>query len=173
MCPQLKTQIVEWLSKRKETIRLLEKFATDFESFAGRQKTIGKAFEGGGMFAMGSFLLGVVAAPFTGGASLALSTLGFMGGWATGMSAWMVGWVNQHFGPSIEAIQRALDEDLEKSKYTNQMLEVCSRRERINENDISLKFEHTYQPLHEQVRALVSKLRVGQEAMKALLHDLK
>ena len=173
MCPELKTQVVEWLSKRKETIRLLEKFATDFESFAGRQETIGRVFTGGGTFAMGSFLVGLVAAPFTGGASLALSTVGFMGGWATGVSAGMVGLANQHFAPSIEAIQRALDEDLEKSKHTNQLLAMSSRSERINENDISLKFEHTYRPVHEEVRALVSKLRVGQEAMKALLHDLK
>ena len=152
---------------------MLEKFATDFESFAGRQETIGKAFTGGAMFGLGSFLLGFVAAPFTGGASIALSAVGFMGGWATGMSAGMVGLVNQHFAPSIEAIQRALDEDLEKSKHINQLLAMSSRSERINENDISLKFEHTYKPIHEQVRALVSKLRVGQETMKALLHDLK
>lgn len=152
---------------------MLEKFATDFESFAGRQEVIGKTFEGGGMFAMGSFLVGLVAAPFTGGASLALSAAGFMGGWITGAGAGMVGLLNQHFAPSIEAIQRAIDEDKEKSKFTNQLLEMTSRSERITEKEISLKFEDTYRPLQEQIRALVSKLRVDQEAMKVLLHDLK
>ena len=170
--PQLKLPFCEWLSKRKETLKLLEKFADDFESFAARQGTIGTTFVRAWMVGVGSIVLGMVAAPFTGGASIAAAAPVVMGGWLTGFGAGMVGLVNQNFAPSIAAIQQAIDEDLEKGKHLNQLLAMAGQKERVYESDVALNLRE-YQPIVDQIRAFANKLRTEKEIMKGLLGDLE
>lgn len=166
--PDLKDQVCEWLSKRKESLRLLETFAKDFESFASCQETIGKTFVGSWLVGVGSVVLGTVAAPFTGGASLAAAVPVATGAWATGMGAGVTGIVNQTFGPSIAAVQKALDEDLEKSKHLNRLFAISGRNEKVNESEISLNLQG-HRPLVDEIRALISKLRTDYQKMKGIL----
>ncbi len=174
-CPRLKPSIQSWLSKRNETISVLEQLATDIENYIWRNNRAGATFLGAWTVGVAAWVLAVVAAPFSGGTSLvAAGTNTFIAAWFTGVGSWIFGAANGLFSPKVNAAQQAINEDLEESRRLNRMLRDAGQNERVNESDLTLNLREDT-PTVDQLRSFANSLRSGRSKadMEKLLNTLQ
>ncbi len=159
---------------------MLEQLATDIESYIRRHNGACATFLGAWTVGVAGWGLAAVAAPFTGGTSLAAagaSTIGvstFMAACFTALGSWIFAAANGVFSPKVSAAQQAIDEDTEERKRLNEMLAEAGREERVNVSFLTLNLRKD-RPDADQLRSIANSLRSEQSKadMEELLNSLE